>query len=34
MMRTMAADVEMMPPAVEGGTSEITASASGAIELE
>jgi predicted secreted protein len=34
MMRTMAADAEMMPPAVEGGTSEITASASGAIELE
>ena len=34
MMRAMAADAEMMPPAVEGGTSEITASASGAIELE
>jgi len=34
MMRTMAADAEMMPPAVEGGTSEITVSASGAIELK
>ena len=34
MMRMAAADAEMMPPAVEGGTSEITASASGAIELE
>jgi predicted secreted protein len=35
MMRAMAADSEMMmPPAVEGGTSEITASANGAIELE
>ncbi len=34
MMRAMAADAEMMPPAVEGGTSEITASAHGSIELE
>jgi len=34
MMRTMAADAEMMPPAVEGGTSEITASANGTIELQ
>jgi predicted secreted protein len=35
MMRALgAADAEMMPPAVEGGTSEVTASASGAIELE
>jgi len=34
MMRTMAADAEMMPPAVEGGTSEIMVSASGAIELK
>jgi predicted secreted protein len=34
MMRTMAAQAEMMPPAVEGGTSEITVSASGAIELK
>ena len=34
MMRTMAADAEMMPPAVEGGTSEIQVSASGSIELK
>ena len=34
MLRTMAADAEMAPPAVEGGTSEITVSASGAIELK
>jgi predicted secreted protein len=34
MMRMMAADAEMAPPAVEGGTSRIDASASGAIELE
>jgi predicted secreted protein len=34
MMRAMAASAEMMPPAVEGGTSEITVSASGSIELK
>ena len=34
MMRTMAADAEMAPPAVEGGTSEISVSANGAIELK
>jgi predicted secreted protein len=34
MMRTMAAQSEMMPPAVEGGTSEIAVSASGSIELK
>ncbi len=34
MMRTMAAQAEMMPPAVEGGTSEISVSASGSIELK
>jgi predicted secreted protein len=34
MMRTMAAQAEMMPPAVEGGTSEIAVSASGSIELK
>jgi predicted secreted protein len=34
MLRTMAADAEMMPPAVEGGTSEISVSANGSIELK
>jgi predicted secreted protein len=34
MMRTMAAQAEMAPPALEGGTSEIMVSASGAIELK
>jgi predicted secreted protein len=34
MMRAMAAEAAMAPPAVEGGTSEITATANGAIELE
>lgn len=34
MLRTLAADAEMMPPAVEGGTSEITVSANGSIELK
>jgi predicted secreted protein len=33
MMRAMAADAEMAPPAIEGGTSEISASANGSIEL-
>ena len=33
MMRTMAADAEMAPPAVEGGTSELSVTASGSIEL-
>ena len=34
MMRTMAAEAAMAPPAVEGGTSRIEVSAGGAIELE
>jgi predicted secreted protein len=34
LMRAMAADAEIAPPAVEVGTSEITATANGAIELE
>ncbi len=34
MMRTLAAQAEMAPPALEGGTSEIMVSASGAIELK
>jgi len=34
MMRTMAADAEMMAPAVEGGTSQISVSATGSIELK
>jgi predicted secreted protein len=34
MMRTMAADAEMAPPAIEGGTSELSASANGSIELQ
>jgi predicted secreted protein len=34
MMRAMAAEADMAPPAVEGGTSRIEASASGTIELE
>jgi predicted secreted protein len=34
MMRAMAAEAEMMPPALEGGTSEISVSASGSIELK
>ena len=34
MMRMMAADAEMAPPAVEAGTSRIEVSAGGAIELE
>lgn len=34
MLRAMSASAEMMPPAVEGGTSEIRVSASGSIELK
>jgi len=34
MLRMMAAEAEMAPPAVEGGTSRIDATASGTIELE
>ena len=33
MMRAMAADAEMAPPALEGGTSEVSATANGTIEL-
>jgi len=34
MLRTMAAEADLAPPAVEGGTSRIDVSASGSIELE
>jgi predicted secreted protein len=34
MMRAMAAEAEMAPPAIEAGTSEISASANGTIELK
>jgi predicted secreted protein len=34
MLRAMAAEAAMAPPAVESGTSEITATANGTIELE
>jgi predicted secreted protein len=33
MMRTMAAEAQMAPPALEAGTSEISATANGSIEL-